>query len=41
MPRNDELRKILVIGSGPIFIGPGPEFDYSGVKATKGHKEEG
>jgi carbamoyl-phosphate synthase large subunit len=41
MPRNDELRKILLIGSGPIVIGQGPEFDYSGVQACKALKEEG
>jgi carbamoyl-phosphate synthase large subunit len=41
MPRNNELRKILLIGSGPIIIGQGPEFDYSGVQACKALKEEG
>ncbi|MGI8819268.1 MAG: carbamoyl-phosphate synthase large subunit [Chthoniobacterales bacterium] len=41
MPRNNELRKILLIGSGPIVIGQGPEFDYSGVQACKALKEEG
>src|SRR5215210_7516710 len=40
MPRNNELRKILLIGSGPIVIGQGPEFDYSGVQACKALKEE-
>src|SRR3978361_1589679 len=41
MPRNNDLRKILLIGSGPIVIGQGPEFDYSGVQACKALKEEG
>ena len=33
MPRRDDLRKILVIGSGPIVIGQAAEFDYSGAQA--------
>jgi carbamoyl-phosphate synthase large subunit len=41
MPRNNELRKILLIGSGPIVIGQGCEFDYSGVQACKALREEG
>jgi carbamoylphosphate synthase large subunit/REP element-mobilizing transposase RayT len=41
MPRNDQLRKILLIGSGPIVIGQGCEFDYSGVQACKALREEG
>ncbi len=41
MPRNNDLKKILLIGSGPIVIGQGPEFDYSGVQACKALKEEG
>ena len=41
MPRNNELRKILLIGSGPIVIGQGCEFDYSGVQACKSLREEG
>src|SRR4026209_156821 len=41
MPRNNELRKILLIGSAPIVIGQGCEFDYSGVQACKALKEEG
>jgi len=40
MPRNNELRKILLIGSGPIVIGQGCEFDYSGVQACKALREE-
>src|SRR6266478_4777793 len=41
MPRNNELQKILLIGSGPIVIGQGCEFDYSGVQACKALREEG
>ncbi len=41
MPKDTSLRKILVIGSGPIVIGQGCEFDYSGVQACKALKEEG
>jgi carbamoyl-phosphate synthase large subunit len=41
MPRNNDLRKILLIGSGPIVIGQGCEFDYSGVQACKALREEG
>ncbi len=41
MPRNDQLHKILLIGSGPIIIGQGCEFDYSGVQACKALREEG
>ncbi len=41
MPRNDQLHKILLIGSGPIVIGQGCEFDYSGVQACKALREEG
>src|SRR5882757_6367561 len=41
MPRNHELHKILLIGSGPIVIGQGCEFDYSGVQACKALREEG
>src|SRR5213080_1421726 len=40
MPRNNELKKILLIGSGPIVIGQGCEFDYSGVQACKALREE-
>src|SRR5690242_2460814 len=40
MPRNNELNKILLIGSGPIVIGQGCEFDYSGVQACKALREE-
>ena len=41
MPRRDDIRKILVIGSGPIVIGQAAEFDYSGVQACKVLREEG
>ena len=40
MPRNDQLHTILIIGSGPIVIGQGCEFDYSGVQACKALREE-
>ncbi len=41
MPKDESIKKILVIGSGPIVIGQGCEFDYSGVQACKALKEEG
>ena len=41
MPRRNDLHRILVIGSGPIVIGQGAEFDYSGTQAAKALKEEG
>ncbi len=41
MPKDPSIRKILLIGSGPIVIGQGCEFDYSGVQACKALKEEG
>ena len=41
MPKDKSLKKILIIGSGPIVIGQGCEFDYSGVQACKALKEEG
>ncbi|MES2706417.1 MAG: carbamoyl-phosphate synthase large subunit [Verrucomicrobiota bacterium] len=41
MPKDPSIQKILVIGSGPIVIGQGCEFDYSGVQACKALKEEG
>src|SRR5215475_10808275 len=41
MPRRDDLKKILLIGSGPIIIGQACEFDYSGVQACKALREEG
>lgn len=41
MPRRTDISKILIIGSGPIVIGQGCEFDYSGTQACKALKEEG
>ncbi|RPI60937.1 MAG: carbamoyl-phosphate synthase large subunit, partial [Planctomycetaceae bacterium] len=41
MPRRDDLHTILIIGSGPIIIGQGCEFDYSGTQACKALREEG
>ncbi|MDP4638703.1 MAG: carbamoyl-phosphate synthase large subunit [Verrucomicrobiales bacterium] len=41
MPRDTSIQKILLIGSGPIVIGQGCEFDYSGVQACKALREEG
>ena len=41
MPRRTDLKKILLIGSGPIVIGQACEFDYSGTQAVKALKEEG
>ncbi len=41
MPRRDDIRKILVLGSGPIVIGQAAEFDYSGAQACKVLLEEG
>ena len=41
MPRRNDLRKILLIGSGPIIIGQACEFDYSGTQACKALREEG
>ncbi|CAH0122524.1 MULTISPECIES: carbamoyl-phosphate synthase large subunit [unclassified Paenibacillus] len=41
MPKNTQLKKILVIGSGPIVIGQAAEFDYAGTQACQALKEEG
>src|SRR5579872_4373092 len=41
MPRRDDLRRILILGSGPIVIGQAAEFDYSGAQACKVLAEEG
>ncbi|KYC36166.1 carbamoyl phosphate synthase large subunit [Scytonema hofmannii PCC 7110] len=41
MPRRDDIRKILLLGSGPIVIGQACEFDYSGTQACKALREEG
>ncbi|OGI17097.1 MAG: carbamoyl phosphate synthase large subunit [Candidatus Melainabacteria bacterium RIFOXYA12_FULL_32_12] len=40
MPKNTELKKVLVIGSGPIIIGQAAEFDYAGTQACKALKDE-
>jgi len=41
MPLNKDIKKILVIGSGPIVIGQAAEFDYAGTQACRALKEEG
>src|SRR4051794_38568036 len=41
MPRREDLKTILIIGAGPIIIGQGCEFDYSGAQACKALREEG
>ncbi|HIZ44723.1 MAG TPA: carbamoyl-phosphate synthase large subunit [Firmicutes bacterium] len=41
MPKNPDIKKVLVIGSGPIVIGQAAEFDYSGTQACRSLKEEG
>ncbi len=41
MPRNHAIKKVLVIGSGPIVIGQAAEFDYAGTQACRSLKEEG
>ena len=41
MPKMDEIKKVLVIGSGPIVIGQAAEFDYAGTQACRSLKEEG
>ena len=41
MPKKPGIKKVMVIGSGPIIIGQAAEFDYSGTQATKALKEEG
>ncbi len=41
MPRRDDIKKVLILGSGPIVIGQAAEFDYSGVQACKVLREEG
>ncbi len=41
MPRRNDIHRILLIGSGPIVIGQGAEFDYSGTQAAKALREEG
>ena len=39
--KNDSIKKVLVIGSGPIVIGQAAEFDYSGTQACEALREEG
>ena len=41
MPKRLDIKKILIIGAGPIVIGQACEFDYSGAQACKSLKEEG
>ncbi|MDD2237986.1 MAG: hypothetical protein PHG65_12340, partial [Kiritimatiellae bacterium] len=41
MPKRTDIKKIMLIGSGPIIIGQACEFDYSGVQACKSLREEG
>ena len=41
MPLNKDIKKVLVIGSGPIVIGQAAEFDYSGTQACEALKEDG
>src|SRR6202034_1944935 len=41
MPRRDDLKKIVILGAGPIVIGQACEFDYSGTQALRALREEG
>ncbi|MBQ9553040.1 MAG: hypothetical protein IJU96_09795, partial [Clostridia bacterium] len=41
MPKNKEIKKVLVIGSGPIIIGQAAEFDYAGAQACRVLKKQG
>src|SRR5450755_4380583 len=41
MPKRSDIHTVLIIGAGPIVIGQGCEFDYSGVQACKALREEG
>ena len=41
MPKREDIKRILLIGSGPIVIGQACEFDYSGTQACKALREEG
>src|SRR3954463_10809149 len=41
MPKRTDIKTILIIGSGPIVIGQGAEFDYSGTQAVRALREEG
>src|SRR4028118_1549766 len=41
MPKNPDIKKVMVIGSGPIVIGQAAEFDYAGAQACRALREEG
>ena len=41
MPKDPRIKKVLVIGSGPIIIGQAAEFDYAGTQACRALKDEG
>ena len=41
MPKNESIKSVLIIGSGPIVIGQACEFDYSGSQAARSLREEG
>ena len=41
MPKDNSIKKVLVVGSGPIIIGQAAEFDYAGTQACRALKEEG
>jgi len=41
MPKRNDIKKIMVIGSGPIIIGQAAEFDYAGTQACQALREEG
>lgn len=41
MPRNNDIKKVLVIGSGPIVIGQAAEFDYAGTQCCRALREDG
>ena len=41
MPKRNDIKRVLVIGSGPIVIGQAAEFDYSGTQACKALRAEG
>jgi carbamoyl-phosphate synthase large subunit len=41
MPKRKDIKSILIVGAGPIIIGQGCEFDYSGTQACKALREEG
>ena len=41
MPRRDDIKKVMIIGSGPIVIGQACEFDYSGTQAARALRDEG